>query len=326
MSLLRLVLIFVVLVFFGALVVKLLAKRLRILNENFEVFATKDGEMSKFAIAKQVSENAVGTITSFSSKNDLPIREYCVMSSRNTAKTGSYVNTEMIKYVLSRGCRLLDFEIYEFDGAPYVAYSSDMQNRYIETKNKILLDDALKSVAHFAFAAPSPNPSDPLYIQFRIHINNISDKMNQIIATSIRDNLGQRLMSGAVSGNTPISRLREKIVIILDRENQTSQIRSNIVGNSNQLPTDYYENILAKSPKPPVVNADNLRTDVSQLSMGFSDSGNPQQLDKLICEHGTQFVCHDFASDTSQYEAIFNDNGSAFVPFSQMVPYIQKKM
>jgi hypothetical protein len=326
MSLLRKMLIFIVLLFFGVLIVKLLTKRMRILNENFEVFATKDGEMSTYKINTDPPKNTVGTITNFNSKNRLPLKEYCVMSSRNTARTGSYVNTEMIKYVLSRGCRMLDFEIYEFDGAPYVAYSSDTRNRYIETKNKILLDDALKTVAQFAFAAPSPNPNDPLFVQFRIRINGITDKMNQIIATTIRDNLGQRQMSGAVSANTPVSNLIGKIVIILDRENQTPQIKPNIVGNSDQLPTDYYENILAKSPKPPIINADNLRTDVAKLTMAFSDSGNPQQLGKLISDHGTQFICHDFSGDTAKYEAFFNDNGSAFVPFSQMVPYIQKNV
>ncbi len=236
------------------------------------------------------------------------------------------MNTEMIKYVLSRGCRLLDFEIYEFDDVPYVAYSTDGNNRYIETKNKILLDDALKTVAQFGFAAPSPNPNDPLFIQLRIRINKITDNMNNIIATTIRDNLGQRLMSGKVSGQTPIFNLREKIIIILDRENQTPRIPHNIIGNSNELPTDYYDNVLALTPKPPVINADNLRTNIPGITMTFANDGNPRQLNDIITKHARQFICYNFSEDTSEYETIFNDNGSALVPFSQMIPYIQKKM
>lgn len=320
MSPLRKLCILIVLLFFVALIVSNLAPAA---HETFEVFATKDGEMSKYNINQDAPKNTVGTITNFNSKHNLPLKEYCVMSSRNTAKTGQYVNTEMIKYVLSRGCRLLDFEIYEFDDVPYVAYSTDGQNRYIETKNKILLDDALKTVAQFGFAAPSPNPNDPLFIQFRIRINKITDKMNEIIATTIRDNLGQRMMSGQVSGQTPIFNLREKIVIILDRENQTSRITPNIIGNSDQLPTDSYDNVLARTLKPPVINADNLRTDIPRLSMTFAFNGSPH---RLITEQGTQFMCYDFSADTSEYETVFNDNGSAFVPLSQMIPYIQKKM
>ena len=150
--------------------------------------------------------------------------------------------------------------------------------------------------------------------------------MYQIIATTIRDNLGQRLMSGKVSGQTPIFTLKEKIVIILDRENQTSHITPNIVGNSSELPTNYYDDVLTLTPKPPIIDADNLRTNIPGLTMTYASEGNPQQLYTIITKHARQFICYNFSEDTSEYETAFNDNGSAFVPFSQMIPYIQKKM
>jgi hypothetical protein len=131
---------------------------------------------------------------------------------------------------------------------------------------------------------------------------------------------------GRVSGETPIFNLREKVIIILDREHQRPYFIPHIVGNSDQLPTDYYDNVLAQTPKPPIINADNLRTDIPRLTMTFASDGNPSQLNKLITQHGTQFICYNFSEDTSEYEKLFNDNGSAFVPFSQMIPYIQKKM
>jgi hypothetical protein len=326
MSLLRLLLILLILLFFGALVAKLLSRRIHILNENFEVFATKDGEMKQFTINEELPTNTVGVITNFSSRNNLKLKEYCVMTSQNTAKTGSYMNTEMIKYVLSRGCRFMDFEIYEFDGAPYVAHSSDTNNRYIDTKNKILLDDALRTVANFGFAAPSPNPNDPIFVHLRIRINKITDKMNKIIATIINDNLGQRLMSGAVSGNTPFFSLKEKVVLIIDREHQTPIIPHNIVSDSNQLTVEYFDNILTRPPKPVIINSDNLNTNITNLFMGITDGDNPIQLDKLIKEHAVQFICHNFYKNTTEYERYFNENGSAFVPFSQMIPYIKKKI
>ena len=33
-----------------------------------------------------------------------PLREYCIKSSYNTALSGNYTSTDMIKYVLGRGC------------------------------------------------------------------------------------------------------------------------------------------------------------------------------------------------------------------------------
>ena len=39
----------------------------------------------------------------------LPIKDYCIKSSYNSATTGKTVNKKMIQYVLSRGCRFLDF-------------------------------------------------------------------------------------------------------------------------------------------------------------------------------------------------------------------------
>ena len=42
----------------------------------------------------------------------LPIKDYCIKSSYNSATTGKTVNKKMIQYVLSRGCRFLDFEVF----------------------------------------------------------------------------------------------------------------------------------------------------------------------------------------------------------------------
>ena len=43
---------------------------------------------------------------------DLPLREFIVKSSYNSAISGTFANQEMIRFLLQRGVRLLDFEIY----------------------------------------------------------------------------------------------------------------------------------------------------------------------------------------------------------------------
>jgi hypothetical protein len=55
----------------------------------------------------------VGISNILSGNANLPLKEYVIKSSFNTAVTGLYLNLSMIRYVLSRGCRFLDFEVYE---------------------------------------------------------------------------------------------------------------------------------------------------------------------------------------------------------------------
>ena len=50
--------------------------------------------------------------TQFDASQDNAIRNFCIKSSCNSAYTGKYMNLNMIKNVLSRGCRFLDFEVY----------------------------------------------------------------------------------------------------------------------------------------------------------------------------------------------------------------------
>ena len=54
----------------------------------------------------------IGDIRSLEKKySDLPLKEYCIKASYNSAVSGNYVNKNMLKHVLSRGCRFLDLEI-----------------------------------------------------------------------------------------------------------------------------------------------------------------------------------------------------------------------
>lgn len=64
--------------------------------------------------AKQIAQlsSVEGTTSSSGLSNhqfdpsvDNAIRNYCIKSSSNSAYTGGYMNLNMIKYVLSRGCR-----------------------------------------------------------------------------------------------------------------------------------------------------------------------------------------------------------------------------
>ena len=56
---------------------------------------------------------SIGNIQSIQPKiANMPLKEYCVKASYNSAVSGKSVNKNMIKYVLNRGCRFLDFEVF----------------------------------------------------------------------------------------------------------------------------------------------------------------------------------------------------------------------
>jgi len=101
-----------------------------------------------------------------------PLKEYVIKGSYNSAITGNYVSNEMVKYVITRGCRYLDLEVLYIDEKPYVTYTTDNNYEIINTDNKILLDNILTTIVSTAFTQPTPNYDDPLFIHFRLKSNN----------------------------------------------------------------------------------------------------------------------------------------------------------
>ena len=227
-SIIRKIIIFLILLFFVYLITSLIIKHRLIQkkneedekdlqkeldNEDFQegfTFNTQSGELSSL----EVKDGSLVMANIAPKNSNLPLREYFMKASYNTALTGSYINTDMVKYLLSRGCRFLDFEIYSINDIPYVSYSTD-PTFATQTENTVLLSDVLTTIAQSGFMAPSPNPKDPLFIQFRIKTT-ISELYSQI-AMSLSKNLGSRLYNGEVNGSTLLSKLLGKIIIIVDK-------------------------------------------------------------------------------------------------------------
>ena len=61
----------------------------------------------------------------FPVSQDNSLRNFIIKSSFNSAYSGSYMNLEMIKYVLKRGCRFLNFQVFIKDNTAIVAYSKE---------------------------------------------------------------------------------------------------------------------------------------------------------------------------------------------------------
>ena len=215
-------------------------------------------EIAPFSVTKKaIGENTSsmgttvtkGIATVNAEKTPLPLKEYIVMSSYNSARSGKYMNVDMIKYVLSKGCRFLDFQVFfgpdpnpkdpkNVATLPFVAYSSNTSDSVInlESLNQVLLNDVFMAISKNAFSSPSPNPGDPLFINLRIYTTPTSAsttdakstnseantiKLYQQIALLIYTYFNSKLYHSSktandVYGNTSLSDIMGKIIISLD--------------------------------------------------------------------------------------------------------------
>ena len=366
-SILNKVFIFLILLFFVYLIASLIIKRKltqkkiekyeelkkaelekneKDLQEGF-TFNTQSGELDSL----KINDGSLVMVNTSPKKSNLPLREYYIKASYNTALTGNYINTDMVKYVLSRGCRFLDFEVYSIDNIPYVSYSTD-PTFYTQTENTVLLTDILTTISQSGFMAPSPNPQDPLFLQFRIKTTN-SDLYSQI-AMSLEKNLGSRLYSGQVNGSTLLSNLLGKIIIIVDKSISPNYYKYsdcnskkynlkkyvNIESSSNNLRIFKYSHLIGQQTTPIFINDDGITTssnyninntmklvvpDIAYNIIGIARNPSPFQ---IITDYGVQIMAYRFYQvdkNLQAYEKIFSDNKCAFIPMAQLLNYINSQ-
>jgi hypothetical protein len=237
MNIVKKILIVIVIVIFTYIIWRLLRTRVQlqkeIVKENFTFF----GNASDNELDNATNGNSVSLISAVST--DLPLREYCIKASYNTAITGNYVNLDMITYVINRGCRFIDFEVFyigetSFDinnlsitkYSPQVAYSVDSSFKTISTENSILLDKVLTTVVTSAFSAPTPNINDPIFINLRIKSDNkdIYKAVAASIDNTIRDKLYLDTTTNSinyrakkVTNSTLLSDIQGKIIVCIDK-------------------------------------------------------------------------------------------------------------
>ena len=87
----------------------------------------------------------------FADPKNLPLKEYCVKSSFNTAYDGTDVSVDTIKKRIEEGYRFIDLNVFSASGDIYVGYSSDNSPSLIS--KKLLLSDALKQINDTAFSS-----------------------------------------------------------------------------------------------------------------------------------------------------------------------------
>ena len=272
----------------------------------------------------------------------LPIREFIVKSSYNSAINDKNLATkEQIKAVLERGCRLIDFEIYTRNNIEYVSYSEDPEYQSMDSGNeestRLSLGDAFNTVVGYAFTSPSPSPNDPLFLLLRIK-NNSSESYSRI-AKLMDYAFKNHLYKGKFNGETELQKLMNKIVIVLDKTSSPNY-KNNVKCSSNpcfqlsdyihietgsvQFPKYTYGN-LETLPQKPVMTSGKLRTDIQTFMMI-----TPAQIDNfkmlgsadIISKWHPQFLLCKFynsGKELQEYEDVFNENQSSFVPIAAIV-------
>ena len=316
------------------------------IKEGFDEGVSSEGVSSEGVSSKGVSSEGVSSegvsISALPEKyQSLPIREFIVKSSYNSAVNNKNIATkDQIRYVLERGCRLIDFEIYSRNNIEFVSYSEDPEYQSMDTKNeessRLSLGDAFNTVVGYAFTSPSPSPNDPLFVSLRIK-NNESETYSRI-AKLIDYAFKNKLYKGDITGETKLEELMGKVVIILDITSSSkykSLVRCpnsapcfsnyvNIEAGSIHLPKYTYGN-LETLPQKPAMTSNELRTDIKTFMMI-----TPAQMDQLkspnpadiISKVYPQFFLYKFykpGKELQEYEDVFNSNQTALVPVSIIV-------
>ena len=312
-----------------------------------EGFTGSDSEINQIENNKDLAN--IGNIQTLEKKySDLPLKEYCIKASYNSAVSGNYVNKNMLKHVLSRGCRFLDLEIFYIEHKnsfmPVVAKSSDPKFILFDTNNHITLEEAFSSIITNAFSGNSPNKGDPLFLHLRIKTKDT--ECYHDVAKLIDSILKPKLMEGQVNETTKMSEMMGKIIIVVDKtihrdykdlakcKAQDLQCYdlanyTNLESGGQVLNQFSLMQIETQPSAPILIKDDNVTTSAisSRLVVPLSkNSENPNML-KMILRYGIQIVGYKYDQQNEQLEkseAFFNDNKGGIVPLAAAITYFDR--
>ena len=191
---------------------------------------------STVGVIEGLENNDKVKLTSISDSKDdtfkFKLRDYYIKASYNSFNDGDFdystLSMDSCLYVLSRGCRFIDFEVYSIDNVPVISSSS--QNDYTNKKsqNNIPVADAFEVLGSYAFSsAKCPNPEDPFIIHMRIMSQNVTmyNNLENIIKNSkgiasrlLGPKYGREYQSNDLDSEN-IEDFKGKIIIIVDGTN-----------------------------------------------------------------------------------------------------------
>ena len=277
--------------------------------------------------------NVIKTLTMLANPSvdvkTMPLRNFYIKTALNCCCLGewknNYVDTVALKSAIAQGYRCLDFEIYSEGNKPVVAASTKSSFYYKETYNSILFLDAMTTLSQNAFTQ-APNSTDPLFINLRIKSNNT--KIIHDIVDAIHTQIGDKLLGadynylygGNNLGQTPISDLMSKVIIIADLTNPMCTDKDlplfqiiNFGSNSPFLHLLQYEMGVKNTPDMDALIDYNKKN----MSIVLPDDPFKENINfNVASAFGCQFIgmmiqLKDINLEI--YNKAFDDNGSAFI-------------
>lgn len=320
-----------------------------IIPEPLTLIKNSDSEFAD--IQQNASDIYINNLQSIPKESaTLPLREYCIKSSYNSAVTGSYINAQMVNHLLKRGCRLFDFEIFyihENDKfIPVVGYTHDNKYNIIESKNTVPLHEIFNLIMMNAFSELSPNKTDPVFINLRIKSNDTG--IYSAIAKTIHSTIKSQIYNGTVTGDTILNELFNKIIIMVDKtidRNYRNHAKCdhtdlhcydfnnyiNMESGSETVNLFNLSSLIGQAYTPVLIKDDNVNTTVSNIRMAIPDktpiTRNPEMKDYIV-KYNCQIIAYMFYiidDELNDYEEFFNTSRSSFVPLSFALSYFTQK-
>ena len=251
--------------------------------------------------------------------------DYYIKTAFNACSGGSYKNNFVdvcaLKSVLKEGVRGLDFEIYSIDNKPVVATSTSNSNYVKETFNYVDFGDVMETIANYAFSSgTAPNNNDPIIIHLRIMSTNQTMYTNLANVFASYDDimLGKEYSyenTNTNMGNTPITKLMNKCIVIIDKinnsfiQNEALMEYVNLASNSVFMRTYIYSDV---QNNPDVNELTNFNRRGMTIVFPNNDS-NPANPSCLLCrEYGCQMIAmrYQYVDNFLEVNALLFDRAS----------------
>jgi len=296
----------------------------------------------------------INTITGTNPTKSKQLCNYAIKASMNSAFNGTECTTDMINYVLTRGCRFLDLAVFQdpLSSSIIVSVSTGSDFTYpINQAEPLFLSDALNYISMYGFNSTCPSPTDPLFIQFRPRppktdsdniilksiYGEISNGCNTYLSTFMIPQIGGKAVQ--VKPTTDISTLLGKCIIVMDNtlyqywtidSSNTTNI-ANIVNMNNNISdssggTDTFSYGNLPTQKPLTLSPDKFNCAVNNTitqSLWIDDKNKDYNSNAnsylLFQNYSCQIVPMQFwnnGTDLYNYEMLFNNCGGAIVPLS----------
>jgi hypothetical protein len=256
------------------------------------------------------------------------LRNYIVMSAFNCCNVGSIrngaCNTCALKSVLKQGVRFLDFQVFSINNLPVVAASTDSSYYVKETLNSVPFENVMQTIIEYAFSVSNaPNPYDPIFLHFRFFSQN--KEMYENLAEIFKKYDDKFLDStysfenhGKNFGDTPLLTLQNKIVVFVDKTNNSFMDSKKFSEYVNMTSNSIFMRSLAFSD---VKNTPDLaelqKYNCHNMTIVVPDNqSNPENPKHFTCrEAGCNFIAMQFQNDDTFLEEqmqFFKSCGYAF--------------